>query len=80
MSILPKWRRKGYGKYLMGKVFTSDPELENMRVYTVKRLIQDYTPSDYDEPGSKFTEQKICAQIHQDIRNERRILKDFGAS
>ena len=61
MCNLPKWWcRKGYRKYLMGKVFASDPELENVKVYAVTRLIHNYTPSDYDELGSKYTEEELC--------------------
>ena len=41
MCILPKWHNKGYGKYLMGRVFASDLDLENVRVYTRTRMIHD---------------------------------------
>ena len=56
MCILPSCRLKGYEIYLMGKVISSDPGLYNVRVYIVIRLIQYCNPSDYDEPGGKFTE------------------------
>ena len=70
MSILPKWRRKGYGKYLMGMVFASDSSLENVKVYAVTRLIHDYTPSHYVEPYSNHTEEDLCAQISYDLKDE----------
>ena len=50
----------------MGKMFASDPELENVRVYTVTRLIYNYTPSDYDEPGSQYLDDQLCTQIIMD--------------
>ena len=50
------WCHKGYGKYLMSKLFISDPKLENVRVYAVTRLINAYNSSEYDEPGSKYIE------------------------
>ena len=61
MCILPKWRRKGYGKYLMGMAFLSDYSLDNVKAYAVTRLIHDYTPSHYVEPDSNFTEEDLCA-------------------
>ena len=45
----------------MGKVFVSNPELDNVRVYAVTRLINDYAHSDYDEPGSKLTDNHLAA-------------------
>ena len=37
ICILPKWRRKGYGSYLMGEAFASDFALENVKLYVVTR-------------------------------------------
>ena len=59
MCILLKWRRKGCGIYLMGKVFASEPELDNLKVYAATRLIHDHTPSRYSEPDSKHIEKEI---------------------
>ena len=70
MCILPKWCRKRYGTYLMGKLFASDPDLENERVYVVTRLMHDYKPSQYVEPDSKYTEEESCAQISEDLKDE----------
>ena len=39
--ILQKWGRRGYEIYLMGRVFASDLDLENVRVYTRTRMIHD---------------------------------------
>ena len=72
MRILLKWRRERYGKYLMGKIFPSDPELENVKSYVVARLIHDYAPSVYVELDSKCTEQEMCVQIQEVIRDERK--------
>ena len=47
MCILLKWRRRGYGTYLLGKVSACNSELENVKVYAVTRLIHEYTPSHY---------------------------------
>ena len=57
MYILPKWCLKGYGPYLMGKVFASDSSLENAKIYAVTRLIHDYKPFHYVELDSKYTEE-----------------------
>ena len=70
MGILPKWCRKGYGKYLMVMVFVSDSSLENIKVYAVTRLIHDYTPSHYVELDSNYTEEDLCAQISYDLKDE----------
>ena len=72
MCILPKWRRKEYGKYLMDKLFTSDPKLQNMKVYVVERLIHDDTHPDYEKLGSKHTEEELGVQISQNIIDERK--------
>ena len=37
------------------KVFISDPKIEEWRVYVVTGLIHYYTPSDYEEPVSKYS-------------------------
>ena len=50
----------------MGKVFTSDPELDNTRFYTVTRLIHNYTSSDYDKPDNGYSDDQLCAQNYQD--------------
>ena len=63
MHILLKRHHKWYRTDLMGKIFASDLELDNMRVHTVTRLIHEHTPSDDDEPGSKLTDKEFCAQI-----------------
>ena len=72
MCILPKWRHKGYGKYLMDKAFASDAELENVKFYIVTRLVHDYTPSNYVKPGRKYIEQEVCVQIIQDTKDEHK--------
>ena len=69
MCILPKWCRRGYGAYLMGKVFASDSELENVKVYAVTRLIHDYTPYHYVKPFSKYTDKELSGLIHEGITN-----------
>ena len=66
MCILLKWRDKWYGKYLMGKAFSSDPEIQDGRIYAVTRLIHNYTPSDCYEPSSKYSDDQLAAQIHED--------------
>ena len=48
--FLPKLRNKGYGQYILGKAFSSDPEIENEKVYALTKLIHDYNPSEYEEP------------------------------
>ena len=50
----------------MGKVFTSDPKLENRRYSAVTRLVHDYTPFDYDEPVNEYSDDQLTAQINQD--------------
>ena len=72
MWILPKWRDKGYGKYLMGKALSSDHEIQESRVYAVTRLIHNYTPSDYDEPGSEYSNDQLTAKINQDRIDDNR--------
>ena len=72
MSILPKWRRKGCGKYLMGMVFTSDFSLENLKLYSLIRLIHDYMPSHYVELDSNYT--YLCAQISYNLKDENPYL------
>lgn len=76
MCILPKWRRKGYGTYLMGKAFASDSALENIKVYAVTRLMHDYTPSHYVEPDSKYTEEELCTQFYEDLKDENPIFPE----
>ena len=51
----------------MGKVFTSDPEIENGRVYLGTRLIYNYTPSEYEEPVSQYSVDQLTDQIRQDV-------------
>ena len=70
MCILPKWRRKGYGTYLMGKASASDSILQNVKVYAVTRLTHDYKPSHYVEPDSKYTEEELCAQYYENLTDE----------
>ena len=70
MSILPKWRRKRYGPYLMGMAFASDTLLETVKVYAVAKLVHDYTPSHHVEPDSNYTEEDLCAQNSDDLNDE----------
>ena len=63
MCILPKWRDKGYGKYLMDKAFSSDPEIENVKQYAVTRLIHGYIPSGYEEPVIQYIDYQLTTQI-----------------
>ena len=56
----------------MCKVFGSDPQLEHVRGYIVTILIHGYTPSDYDESGSKLTDDQLTAHIFQNRRNEHK--------
>ena len=53
----------------MGKVFASNSELENIKVYTVTRLIHDYTPSRYVKPVSKYTDRDLAGLICEDMTN-----------
>ena len=53
----------------MGKVFSCDSELENVKVYAVTRLIHNYTPSRYVEPVSKDTDIELTGIIREDITN-----------
>ena len=53
MCILPKFQRKCYGRYFMSKVLKCDSQLDG-RVHAVTKLIHDYTPSSYEEPGSEY--------------------------
>ena len=82
MCILPKWRRRAYGTYLMGKIFACDSELENVKLYTVTRLIHDYTPSHYIEPVSKYTNRELDDIICEDITNyyKKKVIRipQFG--
>ena len=71
MCILPKWRRKGYEKYLMGKLFASVLELDHLKIFSVTRLIHDYTPTHCDEPVSNYTKKELQDQIREDIVNDR---------
>ena len=54
MCILPKFQRKGHGRYSMSKVFKCDAELDS-RVYAVTRLIHDYTPYRYEELENEYS-------------------------
>ena len=74
MCILPKWRRKRYGTYLMGKVFASDSALENVKVYAVTRLVHDYRPSHYVEPDIKYKEEELCAHCCEDSKDGNPIF------
>ena len=51
----------------MSKVFASDYELENVKVYVVTRMIHDYTPSHYVESTSKYTDKELAGLIYEDI-------------
>ena len=50
----------------MGKVFASESELNNVKVFAVIRLIHNYTPSYYDKPASKCTKKELNNQIHEE--------------
>ena len=45
---------------MMVKAFASDPELKNVKVYAMIRLVYHYTPSDYVEPDSEYKEEGLC--------------------
>ena len=47
----------------MGKVFVSNPKIENGKVYVVTKVIHNYTPSDYEEPVSQFSVDDLAGQI-----------------
>ena len=49
MCILPKFQRKGFGKYFISKLFKSDAQLDG-RFRAMSKLIHDYTPPGYEEP------------------------------
>ena len=61
--ILQKLCCKGYEKYLMGKLFSSDPGIENGKVYVVTNLIHDYTPSQYEETVSQYSANDLADPI-----------------
>ena len=60
----------------MGKEFASDSALENVKVYAVTRLIHDYTPSHYIEPDSKYTEEELCTQCCEDLKDESLFFQE----
>ena len=62
----------------MGKVFSSEPELENLIVFAVKRLIYDYTPTHYDEPVSTYTKKVLNDQIQEDLVNNLKYRGSLG--
>ena len=53
----------------MGKVFASDSELKNVKVYAVIRMIHNYTTSHYVEPDSKHMDKELAGLICKDIKN-----------
>ena len=56
----------------MGNVFTSESELENIKIYAVTRLTHDDTPSHNNESVSKYTEKELNDQIREDIEDQRK--------
>ena len=65
-------RHKGFVTYLMGKVFQSDKTLEHVKVYAVTRLIHKYTPSDYEEPESQYSDIELHGQILKNTKDDKR--------
>ena len=63
-------RRKAYGNYLIGKVFTRYEELENERLYDITRLMHEYAPSKYIKLNSQFLDEKLCDHIDQHIKDD----------
>ena len=67
--MLPNLRRKGCGIYLMNNIFTSNNELEHVKLYDITILIYGYTPSNYVELESQYSDDELYAQIVQDIKD-----------
>ena len=53
----------------MGKVLACYSELENVKVYTVIRLIHDYTPSRHVNPVSKYADTELAGIICEVLMN-----------
>ena len=64
--VLPKLIHRDYGTYLLGNVFSSDPGIENRKLYAVAKLINNYIPSAYVEPVSQYLVDDLTDQIRQD--------------
>ena len=64
----------------MGKIFTSDPEIEDRKLYAVTRLIHYHSTSYYVEPVSQHSVDQLAYQIMHDIiyyRNTGQLTSRF---
>ena len=70
MCIFPNSQRKGYGRYVMSKVFKYYTDLDG-RVYAVTRSIHDYNPYSNEEPESEYSDSLLYNRIQYNMIDDK---------